>query len=292
LVQPLSLDEAWLDLSGTERLNGGPAAWQLARVQAEIERDVGITVSIGLAPNKVLAKIASDLDKPRGFSVIGAAEAKSFLADKPVRLLPGVGPAMADSLNRAGFTVIGDLAGADLKTLAQRWGAYGLRLHELAHGRDARAVDPDQARKGISAETTFEDDLARIDDLEDKLWPLCEKVATRLRLEESAGRVATLKLRTPDFRIITRRKTLPQPIQTARMLFAAARELLRAEATGGSYRLIGAGLSDLVEATDAPEDFFENGEARARKAEKSLDTLRAKFGKDAVVSGRALKSGR
>jgi DNA polymerase-4 len=292
LVQPLSLDEAWLDLGGTERINGGAPALTLARIQAEIEADVGITVSIGLAPNKVLAKIASDLDKPRGFSVIGAAEARDFLADKPVRLLPGVGPAMADGLNRAGYSLIGDLARADPRDLARRWNAYGLRLHELAHGRDARAVDPDSARKTISAETTFNDDLAALDALEDELWPCCEKVASRLRAEGSAGRVATLKLRTADFRIVTRRRTLPAPIQTARMLFAAARDMLRAEARGQAYRLIGAGLSDLVEATDAVEDFFDQGEARARKTEKSLDSLRARFGKDAVMSGRALRNSR
>jgi len=288
LVQPLSLDEAWLDLSGTERLNGGPAAMVLARVQAEIERDVGITVSIGLAPNKVLAKIASDLDKPRGFAVIGAAEAKDFLAGRPATLLPGVGPAMADSLRKAGFSLIGDLAGADPKDLARRWGAYGLRLHDLAHGRDARTVEPNEARKGISAETTFEDDLTRLEDLEDRLWPACEKVASRIRAEGLAGRVATLKLKTADFRIVTRRRTLPAPIQTARMLFAATRELLRPE-LGPAYRLIGAGLSDFEDATDAPEDLFDRGEARARATEKSLDALRAKFGRDAVVSGRALR---
>jgi DNA polymerase-4 len=289
LVQPLSLDEAWLDLSGTQVLNRGFPALVLARIQAEIERDVGLTVSIGLAPNKVLAKIASDLDKPRGFSVIGAAEAESFLASKSVTLLPGVGPAMAESLRKAGMTRIGDLAAADPKDLVARWGAYGLRLWELARGRDARPVDPDHDRKGISAETTFDEDHAALDALEDRLWPCCEKVATRLRAEGMAGRVVTLKLKTPDFRIITRRRTLPAPIQTAKSLFAAAREMLRAEARGGAYRLIGAGLSDLVEASDAPEDLFDRTETRARAAEHSLDKLRARFGKTAVVSGRALK---
>jgi DNA polymerase-4 len=289
LVQPLSLDEAWLDLSGTEALNRGSPALTLARLQAEIEREVGITVSIGLAPNKVLAKIASDLDKPRGFSVIGAAEAKSFLAPRPVTLLPGVGPAMAASLAKAGFTTIGQLALADPKLLAANWGAYGLRLVDLAQGRDARSVNPSEERKGISAETTFNDDLTALTDLEDRLWPACEKVATRLRAEGLAGRVALLKLKTADFKLVTRRRTLPAPIQTARMLFTAAREMLAAEAGGKAYRLIGAGLADLVEATDAPEDLFEGGEARARAQEKNIDALRARFGKDAVMSGRALR---
>ena len=289
LVQPLSLDEAWLDLSGTERLNRGTPALTLARAQAEIEAEVGITVSIGLAPNKVLAKIASDLDKPRGFAVIGALEARDFLAGRPATLLPGVGPAMAEGLRKAGFSLIGDLAAADPKDLVRRWGAYGLRLYELAHGRDARAVEPNEARKGISAETTFDEDQTELSALEDRLWPACEKVAARLRTEGLAGKVATLKLKTADFRLVTRRRTLPAPIQTARMLFAAARDLLRAEADGTPYRLIGAGLSDLTEAADAAEDLFDHGEARARAAERSLDALRAKFGKDAVVSGRTLK---
>jgi DNA polymerase-4 len=289
LVQPLSLDEAWLDLSGTEALNKGFPAIVLARVQAEIERDVGLTVSVGLAPNKVLAKIASDLDKPRGFSVIGAAEAKAFLAPRPATILPGVGPAMAESLRKSGLVTIGDIAACDPKALVTKWGAYGLRLHDLAHGRDARAVDPDHDRKGISAETTFEDDLTHIEDLEDRLWYACEKVGARLRADGAAGRVVILKLKTPDFRLITRRKTLAQPIQTSRGLFAAARELLRIEAKGGAYRLIGAGLSDLTEAADAPSDLFAGPETRTRKAEGAIDKLRARFGKEAVVSGRALR---
>jgi len=289
LVQPLSLDEAWLDLSGTEALNKGFPALVLARVQAEIERDVGVTVSVGLAPNKVLAKIASDLDKPRGFSVIGAAEAQAFLAPRPVTLLPGVGPAMAQSLRKAGFSTIGHLAAAEPKDLAARWGAYGLRLSDLAHGRDARPVDPDSERKGISAETTFETDLSRLEDLEDRLWPACEKVGARLRAEGLAGRVVILKLKTADFRLVTRRRTLPAPVQTARGLFAATRDLLRVKARGGAYRLIGAGLSDLADAADAPADLFAQGETRARATEKSIDKLRARFGQGAVVSGRALK---
>ena len=291
LVQPLSLDEAWLDLSGTERLNGGPAALTLARVQAEIEREIGITISIGLAANKFLAKIASDLDKPRGFSVIGAAEAQAFLAPRPVGVLPGVGPAFVKALERAGLRTVGDLAAASPRDLADRYGVHGLRLHELAHGRDNRAVDPDQERKGISAETTFNEDLAVRSDLEDQLWPLCEKVARHARASNIEGRVVTLKLKTAAFRILTRRRTLAGPTQTARTLFAVGRELLRSEASGESYRLIGIGISDLSEAADAPEDLFAEDETRARKGERAVDALRARFGKDAVVSARTLRSG-
>ena len=290
LVQPLSLDEAWLDLSGAERLHGGPAVHTLARLQAEIEREIGITVSIGLAANKFLAKIASDLDKPRGFSIIGAAEARAFLAPRPVTILPGVGPAFAKALGKAGLRTVGDLAETEPRELADRWGVHGLRLHDLAHGRDSRAVDPDQERKGISAETTFNEDHAAFAELEDLLWPLCEKVARHARNAALAGRVVTLKLKTTDFRILTRRRTLPAATQTARTLFTVGRELLRAETTGAAFRLIGIGISNLIDAEDAPDDLFAADETRARRSERAIDTLRAKFGADAVVSARALRT--
>ncbi|WP_419255831.1 DNA polymerase IV [Caulobacter sp. ErkDOM-YI] len=290
LVQPLSLDEAWMDLSGTERLHGAPPALVLARLQAEIEREVGLTVSIGLAPNKFLAKIASELDKPRGFSVIGATEARTFLASKPVSILPGVGPATVTALAAEGFRTVGDIAAADLKHLAATLGSSGLRLHRLAQGQDSRLVDPDQVRKTISAETTFNDDLFKADDLEDELWPLCERVARQARAEGVAGRVATLKLRTPDFKVHTRRRTLAVPTQTARTLFQVARELLAGEPRGTYYRLIGAGLTEFVPAEGAADDFFAGDERLTLKTEKTIDVLRGKFGAGAVMTGRALKS--
>jgi DNA polymerase IV len=289
LVQPLSLDEAWLDLSGTERLNGGSPAVQLARAQTEIERETGLTVSVGLAPNKFLAKIASDLDKPRGFAVIGAAEAQAFLSERPVSILPGVGPALARSLAGAGFSRVGDLAAVPEKELARRWGAHGLRLARLARGEDRRPVDPEGDRKGVSAETTFDVDLRELHALEDRLWPCCEKVAARARADGFAGRTVVLKLRTGDFRRLTRSRTLPAPTQTARTLFGCAREMLRAE-IGQPYRLIGVGLSDLGEAELAPADLFGgDAETRARTTETAVDALRGRFGPGAVVSGRALR---
>jgi DNA polymerase-4 len=289
LVQPLSLDEAWLDLSGTQRLHKATPAVTLARLQAEIEREIGITVSIGLAANKFLAKIASDLDKPRGFAVIGGAEAESFLAPRPVSLLPGVGPAFARTLESDGYRLIGDLAAEEPKRLADRYGAHGLRLSQLAHGRDARAVDPRQGRKSLSAETTFNEDLSSLSDLEDVLWPLCEKVARHARKEEIAGRVVVLKLRASDFRILTRRRTLGFATQTARTLFAAAREMLTPEADGRPWRLIGVGIAEIVAADRASGDLFDGGESRALSGEKAIDVLRGRFGAEAVVTGRALK---
>jgi DNA polymerase-4 len=290
LIQNLSLDEAWMDLSGTERLHGAPPALTLARLQSRIETETGLTVSIGLAPNKFLAKIASDLDKPRGFSVIGAAEAQAFLAPRPVGILPGVGPAMAASLEKAGFRTVGHLARAELKDLAGRWGAHGLRLHELAHGRDTRAVNPHEERKGISAETTFEEDISDLGPLEDKLAPLCEKVARQARDGGVAGRTVTLKLRHTDFRIITRRKTLAIPTQTAKALFQVGRELLAKEADGRPWRLIGVGLAELVDADAAGDDFFAGEERRARASERTLDALRQRFGAGAITSGRILRA--
>ena len=291
LVQPLSLDEAWLDLTGCERLHGGSAAWVLARVQGEIERDIGITVSVGLSANKFLAKIASDLDKPRGFSVIGGTEAQAFLAPKPVGILPGVGPAMVKSLEAAGLRTVGDLARADPRTLADRFGAYGLRLSQLSHGQDSRAVDPDQDRKSVSAETTFDEDYADLQSLEDRLWPLCEKVARICRKDAIAGRVAVLKLRKTDFSIVTRRRTLSAPTQTAKALFAVGRELLAKEISGQAYRLIGIGVTDLGDCDGSASDLFSGDETRALKSETAMDALRDKFGAGAVLTGRALKTG-
>ncbi|HKR89068.1 MAG TPA: DNA polymerase IV [Phenylobacterium sp.] len=290
LIQPLSLDEAWMDLSGTARLHGAPPALTLARLQARIEAETGLTVSIGLSANKFLAKIASDLDKPRGFSVIGAAEAERFLAARPVSILPGVGPAMAASLEKAGFRTVGALARADVRDLAARWGAHGLRLADLARGKDGRPVDPAQERKGISAETTFEDDLVALGALEDKLAPLCEKVARQARAAGVAGRTVTLKLRGTDFRIVTRRRTLAIPTQTAKTLFATGRELLAAEAGTKPWRLIGIGLAELVDAEAGASDFFAGDERRARTNERTLDVLRQRFGADAVTSGRILRA--
>ena len=288
LIQPLSLDEAWMDLGGTERLNGGPPALQLVKAQREIERDTGLTVSIGLAPNKFLAKIASDLDKPRGFSVIGAAEAPTFLHARPVTILPGVGPAFAKSLQGSGYDTVGDIAHADLKALVQRFGEHGLRLHALANGQDNRRVDPDGDRKGMSAETTFNEDIADLSGLEDELWPLCDKLAAKARQIGVSGRVVVLKLRTTDFRLHTRRKTLAEPVRTAKVLFQEGREMLRREADGRPFRLIGIGMAELVEG-EIDAGLFESGQTRALKTETAMDALRSKFGAAAVVTGRALK---
>jgi len=287
LVQTLSLDEAWADLSGTERLNGGPPALQLIRLQKQIEDEVGLTVSIGLAPNRFLAKVASELDKPRGFSVIGAATAQSLLAPRPVSILPGVGPVFGKTLRSDGFATVGDLAKADVRDLVRRYGETGLRLHDLSHARDARPVNPDHDRRGMSAETTFNQDLTTAEALEAELWPLCEKLASKARRDGVASRVIVLKLRRADFKIITRRHSLPDAVQTARALFAVGRSLLKPE-LGQPYRLIGIGMAEIADADDMPAGLFASAETRTLRTETAIDALRQKFGAAAVVAGRAL----
>ncbi|WP_426040387.1 DNA polymerase IV [Brevundimonas sp. TWP2-3-4b1] len=288
LVQTLSLDEAWIDLSGTERLNGGPPALQLIRLQKRIEDETGLGVSIGLAPNRFLAKIASELDKPRGFSVIGTANAQAVLAPKSVRILPGVGPVFGKTLVSDGFATVGDLAAADVRDLVKRYGETGLRLHDLAHARDARSVNPEHDRRGMSAENTFNTDLTALEELEAELCPLCEKVASKARRDGVSSRVVVLKLRRTDFRIVTRRRTMPDPVQTARALFAIGRELLAPE-LGRPYRLIGIGLADIQDAEHRPEGLFASPDRRTLKTETTIDALRARFGSNAVIAGRALK---
>jgi DNA polymerase-4 len=289
LVQNLSLDEAWLDLSGTERLHGQPPALTLARLQMEIERDIGVTASIGLAANRYLAKIASDLDKPRGFAVIGAAEAREFLAPRPVGLLPGVGKVLARALESRGLRTIGDIAAADPQDLARHFGSHGRRLARLALGEGGRSVDPAQSRRSISAETTFMVDLARREDLEDRVASLCDKVAHRARADGLAGSVVILKLRRSDFRTITRRKTIGAPTQTAKVLLDNARALLAPELGGNSFRLIGIGLSNLTDSESEATTLFADEEARARRSETVADSLRERFGAQALVTARHLE---
>jgi len=293
LVEPISIDEAFLDLSGTEALHGASPAVTLARFARDVEREVGITVSIGLAPNKFLAKIASDLDKPRGFSVIGAAEAQAFLAPKPVSFIWGVGKAFSGVLERDGFRTVGDLARADPRDLIRRYGAIGERLSHLARGEDTRRVDPDGEDKSVSAETTFDGDVSDSAALETTLWGLAEKVARRLKAKGLAGRTVTLKLKTADFRLRTRSRRLPDPTRLAHRIDEVGRDLLAPECDGTRYRLIGIGVSDLGDAENAdPQDLIEPVREKRKAAEGALDAVRAKFGERAIASGRALRDRR
>jgi len=287
-VEPLSFDEAYLDLSGTAALHGASPAETCARLARRVEREIGVTVSIGLAPTKLLAKIASDLDKPRGFAVIGAAEAEAFLADKPVESLPGVGRVLRDRLFGDGIRTVGQLRRVDEMQLRARCGAVGRRLWQFARGIDPRPVDPEGETKSVSAETTFDADTGAADALKRALWPLCESVSARLKRHDLAGQTVVLKLKTARFRQITRSHRLADPTQLAETIFRAAEPLIERAATGEAYRLIGIGCTDLVEGRLAdPPDLLDPTAGRRRTVEAAVDAVRAKHGTTAISLGRS-----
>ncbi len=286
LVEPLSIDEAFLDLGGTQRLHGMIPAKVLARFAREVERGVGITVSVGLSVNKFIAKIASDLDKPRGFATLDQMQASNMLAQKPVSFIFGVGPATATRLAHHGFRLIADLQRADEIELMKQFGPEGRRLWRLARGIDDRRVVPDRDAKTISSETTFETDVKDFPTLEKILWRLCEKVSARLKSGEVAGSTITLKLKTSDFRQRTRSQSISAPTQLAGRIFATARDMLGKEIDGTAFRLIGAGVSALKAGSSAADD-TDLIDRRSAHAERAMDDLRKKFGSAAVIRGIA-----
>ncbi len=288
LVEPISIDEAFLDLNGTAALHGGSPALTLARFVRRLENELGLSASVGLSHNKFLAKIASDLDKPRGFAIIGQAETLTFLADKPVGIIWGVGKSLQRQLTRDGIRVLRDLRGFEADDLAKRYGAMGSRLYRLARGEDDRSVSPHSPAKSISAETTFDQDLVDLDALKGRLWPLCETVARRMKRAGLAGAAVTLKLKTRDFQILTRSRKLPAPTQLAEELFRQAGLLLEKAADGTPFRLIGVGSGDLCDAQWAdPPDLLDPGKDRRAQVERAIDAVREKLGAGAIQKGRA-----
>jgi DNA polymerase IV len=285
LVEPLSIDEAFLDLAGTERVHGMIPAKVLARFAQKVERDIGITVSVGLSCNKFLAKIASDMDKPRGFAALDQDEARAMLAEKPVGFIFGVGPATQEKLSQRGFRIIADLQRADEIELMKQFGAEGRRLWRLARGIDDRLVVPDRDAKTISSETTFENDIRDFATLEKLLWRLSEKVSLRLKNSELSGLTITLKLKTADFRQRTRSQSIHAPTQLAAKIFAITREMLAKEIDGTAFRLMGAGVSALRPGSQA--DDTDMLDRRSAHAERAIDDLRKKFGQAAVIRGIA-----
>ena len=291
LVEPLSLDEAYLDLSGTERLHGTTPAKTLSALALRIEKEIGITVSVGLSFNKFLAKLASDLDKPRGFAVIGRAEAKTFLRDRPVSFIRGAGAALQARLAKDGITRIGQLQDARPRELDKRYGSTGLWLHKLANADDTRRVDPSGEMKSISSETTFATNLRDCGELERILWRQCEHVGARAKSSGLGGRTVVLKLKTAAFRIRTRSISLDAPTQLTDRMFRVAREALQREADGTSFRLLGVGLHNICsEAQCDPADLVDAGAIKRASAERAMDKVRAKFGDAAVGKGRGLRS--
>ena len=288
-VEPLSLDEAFMDLSGTMRLHGAPPAVMLARLVRRMKDELGLTGSIGLSHNKFLAKIASDLDKPRGFSVIGRKETRDFLRPRPVRTIWGIGPAAQEALDRVGVHTIADLERWEKDELVRRFGAMGERLWHLARGEDARRVTPDEPVRSISSETTFDEDTADPALLDGHLWRMADKTASRAKARGLAGATVTLKLRRADFRILTRRMTLSYPTQTADRTYQTARGLLDQVNDPGPFRLLGVGLSGIVpERGDDPQrDLLDPDTARREGAERAADRVRARFGEEAIFKGRS-----
>ncbi len=290
-IQPLSLDEAFLDLTGTERLHGVPPAVMLARLVKRMRDELGVTGSIGLSHNKFLAKVASDLDKPHGFSVIGQAETADFLRDKPVRMIWGVGQATQASLEKAGIRTFTDLLRWDRQDLHVRFGSMGDRLWHLARGQDRRRVSAHEPIKSISNETTFFEDTWNAEVLDGHIWRLAEKVASRAKAREIAGRVVTLKLKRADHRSLTRRQSQHEPVQLADTIYRVARALYDQVGNEGPYRLIGVGISDLAPESQAAlsGDLLDPQAETRGRAERATDEIRRKFGKDAIKKGRALR---
>ena len=292
-VEPLSIDEAFMDLGGTERLHKAPPAVTLARLARRIEAEIGVTASIGLSYCKFLAKAASDLDKPRGMKVVGRAEAKAFLARQPVRFIWGVGAKFEATLKRDGIATVGQLQEMSLAELSRRYGpAMGAHLYHLARGEDERTVSPREEAKSASAETTFDTDVADFGELRRRLWIQCETLSARLKDDAIAGRGITLKLKTAQFKLVTRAQALEEPTQLAETMFAAAEPLLKNECDGRRFRLIGIGVHGIVPAADADHgDLFDPEGARRARIERAMDKVRARLGEDAIGKGRALKRG-
>jgi len=279
------MEDAFLDLAGTQRVHGMVPAKVLARFAQQVERDIGITVSVGLSCNKFLAKIASDMDKPRGFAALDREQARAMLADRPVGFIFGVGPATQERLSQRGFRIIADLQRADEIDLMKQFAGEGRRLWRLARGIDDRPVVPDRGAKTISNETTFETDIRDFATLERTLWRLSEKVSSRLKSSDLSGLTVTLKLKTADFRQRTRSQSIHAPTQLAAKIFAISREMLAKEIDGTAFRLMGTGVSALRRGSLA--DDTDMLDRRSAHAERAMDDLRKKFGSTAVIRGIA-----
>ncbi|SDF81954.1 DNA polymerase-4 [Limimonas halophila] len=289
LVEPVSIDEAYLDLSGTEALHGGPPAQTLARLVQRIEREVGVTASIGLSYAKVLAKIASGADKPRGFVAVGRGDVEDFLAPKPVSIIPGVGSSLEQALLRDGICTVGDLARHGESQLVARYGAMGRRLAQVARGLDDRPVAPGGPPKSVSAETTFDSDVAATDALLAALWPLAERVSARLKEQDRAAGSVRIKLKTRSFRVLSRSQRLDDPTKLAERLYAVAAPLVEQAAGYGPFRLVGIAAAELTDGVHAdPPNLLAPERQRTAAVESAMDAVRAKLGPGAITKGRGL----
>lgn len=290
-VEPASVDEAYLDLAGTQAYHQRPASALLAKATLEIEKKIGVTVSVGLSYNKGLAKIASDLNKPRGFSIIGRAEAKDFLANKSPAIISGIGPVLVRRLFDDGLTTIGALRQFDELELMKRYGKSGIRLARFAQGEDNRKVTTNRQAKSLSSETTFSTDIRDRDELARRLWPLCEKVSKRLKAGDHAGHTVVLKLKRADHQTLTRNRKLTEPTQLANTIYEAAKPLLMKEANGRAFRLLGVGVADITspERADQPTLLEDDMASRKADVERAVDKVRAKLGDKIITRASQIK---
>jgi len=295
-IEPLSIDEAFLDLTGSLQLFGSAEAIA-KRIKAEMRAETGLVVSVGVAENKFLAKVASDLRKPDGLVVVPAGQksAAEFLAPLPMSRLWGVGPKAAERLSKLGFATVGDIAWADLTTLSRQIGAQAAEhLIALAQGRDDRGVERGGVPKSIGRENTFANDLYDLNEMERELLSFADDVAARLRAKRLYCATVTLKLRFGDFSRITRSETLDQPVDVTEPLFKSAVNMLRTrvELNGRGVRLLGISASHLLHSGEFTESLFADAQLdKKREAAKAVDKLRDRFGDNAVTFARLLQPG-
>tara|TARA_Y100000385_G_scaffold77492_1_gene78629 strand:+ start:1654 stop:2790 length:1137 start_codon:yes stop_codon:yes gene_type:complete len=291
MIEPLSLDEAFIDLTGTEKLHGAPPAIMLARLVKRMEDEIGISGSIGLSHNKFLAKLASDLDKPRGFSIISQRETLDLLAPLPIKKIWGAGPVLQRKLQSDGIRTFADLRRRDLKVLVKRYGTMGNRLWHLARGLDHRSITTREPVKTISKEITFFEDTSDTDLLDGHLWRLAEKVSDRCKARNYAGKTVNLKVKKADFKLLTRSITLNEPTQMTDRIYTNVRQMLNNIIDNAPFRLIGVGISHLTKPEDADQfmDLLEQDAAKRAKAERATDAIRKRFGKDSILKGRSLR---
>ena len=290
-IEPLSLDEAFLDLRGTRRVHRAPPALMLVRLARRMEDEVGVTGSIGLSHNKFLAKIASDLEKPKGFSVIGKEETVEFLADRPIDLIWGIGGVQKRRLEKVGIRTFRDVQELGRERLESKLGGQGTRLWRLANGEDARRVSRSRPIRSISNEMTLEADTSDPDILDGHIWRLSERLADRAKAKDKAGRTVALKLKRHNHRLITRQATLAAPTQMAERIYAQGRQLFDRVRDKGPFRLVGVGLTDITPAGPAETEleFLDQVSRNRMRTELASDEIRRKFGKDAIRKGRALR---
>lgn len=281
LIEPLSLDEAFLDVTASVTLFGPPAG-MARQIRTAIAQELELPASAGIAPVKFVAKIASDLAKPNGQKEVLDGEVQSFLAPLPVGRLWGVGPKLEETLHGLGLRTLGDLARADPSCLERKLGSHGPSLRALSLGDDDREVVPDRQAKSIGAEDTFEEDLASLEALRPQLHQQALRVGRRLRQAALKARVVQLKLKRSDFTLLTRRTTLPSPTDDGQLLYRTALSLLEREGLPGPVRLTGVAAHALT-GGEAQLGLFASGPSRGEKLNAALDRIAQKFGAGAVL---------